>query len=467
MSYRKFNSNDILINTMVTHPSAEFYIYNGKVYYNNTPNTAGTRNTTTTEDTPATERNVNDGFINLYEYNIDRPVVLTDRIVGSFIANSETSASSYNRASYDQRRIAYDNESIPVDFVEDKSIIYPFISKDSTTIAPKTVSSTNYSTAFKYGDVMTANYPLSASISREFVSALHGGAFRGPSGSARGFNKTFLGVKNRLDYYGYRSRHYKINSPYGNKFNQALNFIHIPSIFYGSRLQPGSISLKYYVTGTLAGELQDIRQNGELIQVSSSDASAYDNKVAGVVLYDEGLILLTGSWTLNTDTISYGPNGGDTNSRWIYFAAGAEGGSGYGTGNFRIQTGRSDVTDTFKKVSFKINFKGHTETQTLSMFAHARSGEANFSNNPTFISKGQNRTSYSTSHVYQQNKDVKMKNFTSSSYEDFNAPFKRQVFISRIGIYDKNKNLIAIATLANPILKEDKDNYTFKIKFDI
>ena len=55
------------------------------------------------------------------------------------------------------------------------------------------------------------------------------------------------------------------------------------------------------IQGSLAGELRDEKQNGELRQVVSSSeyGAAYDDEVAGVVLYDEGFILLTGSWALN------------------------------------------------------------------------------------------------------------------------------------------------------------------------
>ena len=34
-------------------------------------------------------------------------------------------------------------------------------------------------------------------------------------------------------------------------------------------------------------------------------------------------------------------------------------------------------------------------------------------------------------------------------------------------IYDKYKNLIGVATLANPVLKEDNQDLTFKLKLDI
>ncbi len=36
MPYYKFKSNDIFNNTIKTYPKAEFFIYDGKVYYNKT-----------------------------------------------------------------------------------------------------------------------------------------------------------------------------------------------------------------------------------------------------------------------------------------------------------------------------------------------------------------------------------------------------------------------------------------------
>ena len=76
--------------------------------------------------------------------------------------------------------------------------------------------------------------------------------------------------------------------------------ISIPSIFYGNRIEPGSI-IKWYFTGSLVAELQDTKQNGELIEVTGDNVDA----VAGVVLYDEGFILLTGSWALNGESIPW------------------------------------------------------------------------------------------------------------------------------------------------------------------
>jgi hypothetical protein len=83
------------------------------------------------------------------------------------------------------------------------------------------------------------------------------------------------------------------------------------------------------------------------------------------------------------------------------------------------------------------------------------------------LEHGQTFVQASSTTTYQENSTLRIKNTISSSYLDYEAPFKKQVFISRIGIYDDSENLIAIATLADPILKEEEQDYTFKIKLDI
>ena len=63
MSFKKFEPNDIILNTMKTHPSCEFFIFDGAVFYNNRPAQSG-----------AFSANVPTlpGYISLYEYNTDR-----------------------------------------------------------------------------------------------------------------------------------------------------------------------------------------------------------------------------------------------------------------------------------------------------------------------------------------------------------------------------------------------------------
>ena len=124
-------------------------------------------------------------------------------------------------------------------------------------------------------------YPLSASITREYmvqagtrsVGVNMSESAPYPPGALFPETPTyrhFYALKNRLNFYGTRSEHYKVSSSYGDKALQTVNLISIPSIFFGTRIKPGSVSLKWYFTGSLAAEVRDTRHNGELIEVSLS-----------------------------------------------------------------------------------------------------------------------------------------------------------------------------------------------------
>ena len=95
--------------------------------------------------------------------------------------------------------------------------------------------------------------------------------------------------------------------------------------------------------------------------------------------------------------------------------------------------------------------------------------DLNYSSNPTFIDK----TTKSdppfnfTSSSFSEQINLKFKNTISSSFSTYSGSFKKQTFISKMGIYDSNKNLIAIVNLARPVRKKESDEYTFKINLDI
>lgn len=424
MSLRKFGKTDVLLNTMKTHPNCEFLIYDGVVYYNSIPALSGVFTSSVL--------NVDPGYISLYEYNVDKK------------------GGNQN------------------------PFIFPFIEKDSSRSSFKTLSNTaaeNEWSSSSYGERLYSSYPLSASITREYMATpsgaatLHLNTDDGKYSQIPNYNRHFNALKNRLNYYGQRSLHYVVSSSLSqsgghlgwNKSEQVINLISIPSIFYGSQIKPGSVTLKMYVTGTVAGVLQDTKQNGELIQVSGSPGSQMlgSGNVAGVVLYEEGFILLTGSWMLNNH-LNYGYDGSDPDKlRWLYFAQGA------------ADSVTQNQLAALENMSSHISFKGTSDTQVVTMFAHAKRGQVNHSNNPTFLVYGQEHLEYTSSQVYEENSQRMIKNTVSSSYSEYSASFKRQVYVSRVGIYDKNRNLIGVATLSNPILKEEDRDYAFKLKLDI
>ena len=428
MAFRKFGPNDVNINTMKAHPKSEFLIYDSNIYYNNETRLSGSW-------VSNVDGNLQTGYVNLYEYNIDR----IESYDWKGLANGNSSQVYWNRQ-------------------PTNPLIYPFLTKDSSRISFKSagaITASTFDSEFMYGDILYGNYPQAASITREYIDH--------PDDLNFDQKMSFVSLKNLLNLYGVRSPAYLVSSSEGgDKNDMYLNLIHIPSIFYGTRIKPGTISLRMYQTGTLIGELQDTKENGELIQTSGFEAAqAWPERtgsVAGVALYDEGFLLLTGSWKMSNRNCGLVPDEPRRYPRWIYWGAGANDG---------VTKNSSTESSRFDEISFALSFQGETKTQTVQMMAHAKRGQANYSHNPSFLEKGQPQLFFTSSHVYEENPSRQIKNTISSSFSDYSASFKRQVYISKIGVYDEDKNLIGIATLADPVLKEEDEDLTFKIKLDI
>ena len=198
------------------------------------------------------------------------------------------------------------------------------------------------------------------------------------------------------------------------------------------------------------GELRDSRKNGELVQVLPVQSET--GSIAGVVLYNEGFVVLTGSWDLHS---SYTDDfeSSTVAPKWRHW------GSGY---------------STTTSASWGIEFEGVNYTPVLTMLAHAEKGNLNHSNNPTFIQNVTNsaghiipQTIYTGSTSYLEDPKMSLTNVVSASYNEPSASFKKHTYISKIGIYDRNRNLIAVAKPATPVKKTEEREYTFKLKLDI
>jgi hypothetical protein len=312
-------------------------------------------------------------------------------------------------------------------------LIYPFITKGGSFSSFKTISTDSHNLDFAMGDELAGTYPLTSSIAVNRYGTTLTDAKK----------QVLYALKNTLNYYTVLSPHYEYSSFFGNKEAQYLNIISVPSIFYGSSIKKGSVKLKFYVTGALIGEASDTLRNGVLTQTSGSTTG----QSVGVVLYNEGFILLTSSADthLSTHGEKYTSNTSMHSASWHYF-------------------GTTDPNNA-PSSSFGIEFKGTNYIETLTMFAHAKQNQLNFSNNPTFISKSVGYVSEKS--MYYEDAETEIKNIVSSSYRNHSASFKPVTYISKVGIYDENKNLIAIAGLANPVRKLEDRSYTFKLKLDI
>ena len=336
-------------------------------------------------------------------------------------------------------------------------LIYPFITKQGTLDSFKTVSVSDFNTDFGYGDVVTGSYPLVSNISVDRFNT----PYYEYETEFKKQRRYLLALKNTFNFYSVLNPHYQFSSSFGNKLEQYSSLISIPSIFYGSSLKKGSVNLKFYVSGSLIGELRDENKDGSLIQIGPEGSNG-SGSVAGVVLYKEGFVYLTGSWDLDpSHQEKYEPHpsaptltGGLFNPAWIYFGT---------TGS------TADPGTNVPSSSFNFDFEGTTNISVISMMAHAKRGELNSSNNPTYIQYGQDTklVAVTSSVSYRESENVSIKNTISSSYSEDGAAFQKQTYISKVAIYDEDKNLIGIAKLATPVRKRETDQYTFKLKLDI
>ncbi len=427
-TYFAFGQDDIVRTTVRSNPSVEFYIYRNEIFYDNYPAMSGAF----TGSVP----NVPPGHLSLYEYNVDR----TDQ-----------------------------SDLIP----RGTGFIRPIVSKGGYLTKLKTVSEDPFE-PFLYGETMIGMYALSSSISRESFSSNHEtnnfSVTAGPDSLTGEFDRV-VALKNTLNHYSYLSKHYLYQNPPPDlvgltaagvggwdKGKQAVNLISIPSIFYGSSIEKGTVEVDFYISGTLAGRLRDINKNGELIQTSGTsnlydggDANAGGSgSVAGVVLYDEGFILLTGSWKLNT--LHQEPyNGVNNNPSWLFYGVGAETASlGY----------------NIPSSSFALRFSGSTETNVTTLFTHARAGELNHSNNPTYIQFSQSLEPMTGSTFYKEPEKLLIKNTISGAFTDLTESFQKQTFISKVKLYDEDFRCIGVAKLATPLPKKTSRDVTFKLKLD-
>ena len=407
MPFYKFGNKDILRNRIKAYPNNVFFVYDRNVFYNNRNAMSGTYVDNVQHMPP--------GSISLYGMNVNR-----DSTKHTYDSSNDTGV---------------------------KAKIFPFVTKNSSLNSFGTTTTTSFN-IFQYGDMMTGSYPMSASIIRETFATNHGTT--SPSGSH------ILALKNTLNYYRPLSSQYAFSSSFiGNRALVASTLISIPSIFYGSSIKKNSVKLNFYISGTLVATCEDVNRNGDLIQTSGSTYAQTngENKTAGVILYNEGFILLSSSWGLTEQTFNFGDGGSAREGTWKDFAAGAN---------------DDTTTSMTPSASFSLEFQGTNYIETITMFADAPMGDLNFSSNPTYVEYRSNTpVAQTSSGSYLQDNKLLIKNSISSSFYDYNAKSKRQTFISKIGIYDENKNLIAIANLSKPIKKLEDNDYTFKLKLDI
>jgi len=213
-----------------------------------------------------------------------------------------------------------------------------------------------------------------------------------------------------------------------------VKLFHIPSMFYGRQIEPGSVKIvdnsrndwqpgsgitfysgikKVYIDdgkGTLflSGSVSR--------QISNEDYTGNTRCKVGNVFYSEGLIVFTDKTIVQTFVDK--------------------------------ESTRAQVFDADVLPAFTLEFRGNARIHTKTFNCRLSTAQANASNNPTFSYLDDNGT---------------------EATDDDRMVVERVdgiTYITAVGLYNEDRQLVAVAKLAQPIRKREKDKINIRLKMD-
>lgn len=419
-----FKPDDLFINRLKTYPEYNVFIYQGQMFVNKESRLSGS------------------GGIDVYDINRSRTSNLIYPIVETGSVKNLFKSQVY--------------QPLLKNFSSDYAFIGEYWSRisGSDKVASYGAGSTNgeYTSSYGYESPIKRNLTSrTTQYSANYFNLSTGQLTTGFFNAALNYNQTASALQNVARKYTTLSDHFIFTSSSIRSRDLVyddndINFITIPSMYYGSSIKKGSVELNYYITGSKIATCADKFHNGVLVETTGSNVDA----VVGLVMYDEGVIMLTASHDLESNDIEY-VSGTPTSGSWLYYGTTLNDGVG--------------ASNTLASASYDLNFKGVNYINSMTMFAHARKGHLNHSNNPTYKGNTMIGSVVTGSGLVFAESSNNINNIVSGSF--VSASFDKTTYISKVHIYDEDGNLIAITSMAKPIKKTLQDEFTFKMKLDL
>ena len=309
----ELSDEEIFTNRIKTYPSFDLFIYQGSLYVNNKSSSV---DQITTKFAPPSELKDGTGGIQVYELNNNR--IGTDKVY-PFIVPS----------------------SVRQDFrANHPNPIVKMFSEHQGYTGPNSFISSNRLSNYDLTSNRTSSYPDEVPVTRRLtdpISSFEATYYHIADDKVKteeialpvsNLNLTASSLQNVAKKYLPHSPHFEFNSSVLNRnlLSSSINFVFIPRMYYGSAIKRGSVALNYYLTGALMASCTDERENGELIETHGFRSGS----TVGIVLYDEGVIMLTASHMLEqvtTSSIEYTP-GTAISSSWMYYGTTLNDGTG-------------------------------------------------------------------------------------------------------------------------------------------
>mgnify|MGYP003112854434 CR=1 FL=1 len=165
--------------------------------------------------------------------------------------------------------------------------------------------------------------------------------------------------------------------------------------------------------------------------------NAETNPAAGLIYYQAGVAVISGS-IFNASDDAAVPKG-----LLISTLNSSKFGSTAGTTGYKFVTGSSIETTTaaIRNRIYNIKFNNTTELNSTIYFCRANHNEFNYSSNPTYLTGSKIRVKETS----------------------FDQPV---AYITTIGLYSADNELLAIAKLSEPIKKTPETELTFRVRLD-
>lgn len=194
-------------------------------------------------------------------------------------------------------------------------------------------------------------------------------------------------------------------------------------------------------------------------QVSNIVDSANTSRTVGLMFNDRGIVVLDIAKIISGSQKVSGAIDAVTNSTPTGGQLGQEVVGGQNTPSpkatfiphLMVSASIDDLVDHFASVRFgsgsntAVTFQNVTNINSTLIFCRASADEFNYSSNPTYVD-ADNRII-----VIDSGQEDTQKGFT---------------FVTSVGLYDSNDNLLAVAKLSRPVEKNDEKDLTLRIRLD-
>jgi len=257
----------------------------------------------------------------------------------------------------------------------------------------------------------------------------------------------------------------RFNAPFDTETAiDAALFISFRRLFARDQIKRETFALRFYETGSIpaAAETPNLYTTSEAgVKIYTDVNSAVNKMVAtggevgnivdsantsrtvGLMFYDAGVAVLNLETILDTVVdLSGSIEAMNTGGRTPFSGS---------VLNFLVSGSIDQIVDHIASTRFSsgtqtaITFQNSTNINSSLYFCRATSDEFNYSSNPTYTDSNDRIV------VIDSGQEETQKSFT---------------FVTSVGLYDANDNLLAVAKLSRPVEKNSEKDITFRVRLD-